>query len=93
MALASEVGELCALLRWVAGSEADGFVRSPEHRARIEDEVADIGICLLMFCDRADIDLVPTMRRKIETNEGWYLVDQARGRAERPSAGEGLTNR
>src|SRR5690242_9222300 len=51
MAIASEAGELLAELRWVASSTADDFVRDPANRTRIENEVGDVGIALLLFCD------------------------------------------
>ncbi|MBI4953241.1 MAG: nucleotide pyrophosphohydrolase [Myxococcales bacterium] len=84
MAVASEAGELVALLRWVAGSEADAFARSPEHGPKLRAEVADVAIALLLLCDRAGIDLVEAVRDKLEVNRANYPVEASRGRAERP---------
>jgi NTP pyrophosphatase (non-canonical NTP hydrolase) len=84
MAVASEAGELSALLRWVRGEDSDAFVRLPENRRAVEDEVADVGICLLLLCERASISLPDAMMRKIEANERKYPVEQAKGRAEKP---------
>src|SRR5512147_2375940 len=55
MLLASEAGELVALLRWVPNAEADAFVRAAENRSDVEAEAADVAIALLLFCDRAGI--------------------------------------
>jgi NTP pyrophosphatase (non-canonical NTP hydrolase) len=88
MALASEAGELVAELRWIKNEEADDFVRSPEHRSAIVDEVADVGITLLLFCDRAGIDLIAAMTDKIEANEARYPAREVRGRWERPPAAD-----
>lgn len=84
MAIVSEAGELAALLRWVANSDADEFVRLSPGREKVEQEVADVAISLLLFCDRAGIDLLDVVARKIETNAERYPVNEARGRAERP---------
>lgn len=83
MAVASEAGELVAELRWVPSEEADAFARRPDVRARLEEEAADIAITLLMFCDRANIDLLAAMRRKLRKNAEKYPVDVVRGRHER----------
>ena len=84
MLLASEVGELVAEYRWVAGSEADAHSRSGEPRARIADEIGDVGIALLLLCDRIGLDLTGAVRAKLERNRARYPVEASRGRAERP---------
>ena len=84
MLLASEAGELTGLLRWVGNAEADAFVRSNEHRAAVESEVADVAIALLLFCDRAGIDLWPAVEAKIERNAEKYPVELSRGHARTP---------
>jgi NTP pyrophosphatase (non-canonical NTP hydrolase) len=84
MAIASEAGELVSELRWVDGRAADSFVRVADAKARIEAEVADIAIALLLFCDRTGIDLVSAVDRKIEVNAAHYPVKSSRGRPERP---------
>ncbi|MCC6873299.1 MAG: nucleotide pyrophosphohydrolase [Sandaracinaceae bacterium] len=72
MAVASEAGELCAELRWVPSEEADAFVRRPEVRARVADEIADVAITLLMLAERAGIDPIAAMRAKLEKNRAKY---------------------
>lgn len=84
MALASEAGELLAELRWIGTAEADAYVASKRGRAAIEDEVADVGITLLLLCDRAGIDLAQAMHDKIARNRDRYPADEVRGRWERP---------
>src|SRR5687768_10428445 len=84
MAIASEAGELLAELRWVTGEKSDELVSDPVHRANVEHEVADVAIALLLFCDRAQIDLLQVVARKIELNEQHYPIELTRGRSERP---------
>ena len=74
MAVASEAGELVAELRWVASDEADAFARRDDVRERLEDEVADVAITLLMFCDRVGIDLAAVIHRKLAKNAERYPV-------------------
>ena len=85
MAVASEAGELLAEYRWVSNAEADSYSRMDEHRRRIAAEAADVGIALLLFCDRIGIDLINAIREKITLNRRNYPVEQSRGRWRRPS--------
>lgn len=84
MALASEVGELMAEYRWVRNEEADAHSRQPGRAAAIEAEIADVGITLLLLCDRVGVDLLDAMRRKLAVNRKNYPADRSRGRSERP---------
>ena len=84
MALASEAGELLAEFRWVTNDDADAFGQAERYREAIVDEVADIGITLLLFCDRTGIDLVEAMSSKIARNRERYPPDVVRGRWEKP---------
>jgi predicted RNase H-like nuclease/NTP pyrophosphatase (non-canonical NTP hydrolase) len=81
MAVASEAGELCDVLRWVDNAEADRFAHDPKHQARIAEEAADVALLLLMLCDRAGIDLLQAMRTKLARNREKYPVEKWRGKA------------
>ena len=85
MLLASEAGELVAEYRWVRGADADAHSRAPEPRARIADEVADVGIALLLLCDRIGLDLSQAIADKLAKNAIRYPVDLSRGRSDRPA--------
>lgn len=85
MAVASEAGELLAEYLWIANTEADAWSADPENRRRVALEAADVGIALLMFCDRVGVDLVEAMTDKIEVNARNYPVDVSRGRHARPA--------
>jgi|SRR3954463_14239427 NTP pyrophosphatase (non-canonical NTP hydrolase) len=84
MLLASEVGELVAEYRWVAGDAADAHSGDVGSRARIADEIGDVGIALLLLCDRIGIDLGEAIAAKLARNRTRYPADRSRGRAERP---------
>jgi NTP pyrophosphatase (non-canonical NTP hydrolase) len=84
MLVASEAGELLAEYRWVHGDEADARSREPEARARIAAEIADVGIALLLLCDRIGLDLGDAIADKLQRNAERYPVESSRGRADRP---------
>ncbi len=84
MLLASEAGELLAEYRWISSDQADTFSCEPEARQRIADEIGDVGIALLLLCDRTGIDLQAAMRDKLARNRLRYPVELAKGRAARP---------
>ena len=83
MAMVSEAGELAAEYRWLRSVEADGYTEDSNVKERIAMEAADVGIALLMFCDRIGIDLVTAVKKKIEINRSNYPPERSRGRAER----------
>ncbi len=68
MLLASEVGELLQLFRWVPNDEADAFAACPENLRRIEEELADAAIGLLLLTDRLHLDLAQVVRAKMARN-------------------------
>ena len=84
MLLASEAGELLAEYRWVRNEMADALSCEPEARQRIANEVGDVGIALMLLCDRTGIDLQTAMRDKLAQNRHRYPVEYAKGKANRP---------
>ena len=79
MALTVEAAELLELYLWC---EDDGpQPLPPQRRPRVADEAADVLICLLNFCDRADIDLAAAMEAKLERAAEKYPADRVRGQA------------
>ena len=84
MAVASEAGELLAEYRWVSTEMADDYSREDPQRTRITAEAADVGIALLLFCERVGIDILEGVQRKLRVNEQNYPIEKARGQSERP---------
>jgi NTP pyrophosphatase (non-canonical NTP hydrolase) len=76
MLIASEAGELLAEVRWISGDESDQMLTNPDVRTRVEHEIADIMIGVLIFCDRVGIDLWQAVEEKIEINNGNYPPNQ-----------------
>lgn len=71
LALASEVGELCHLLRW----HLDTTVSVPTER--LADELADIAIFLLHFAELLNLDLAELIWQKIDTNEERFPLNSS----------------
>jgi dCTP diphosphatase len=84
MLIGSEAGELVAEYRWVRNEEADAHSREPAARARIAAEIGDVGLALLLLCDRIGLDPLQAMSDKLALNRAKYPVESARGRADKP---------
>jgi dCTP diphosphatase len=84
MLLASEAGELLAEYRWIPNEQADAYTDDPVASARVESEIADVGIALLNLCARLGIDLPTVVYAKLAIIRQNYPVEMVRGSAVRP---------
>ena len=57
MALASEVGELCEVFRWLTEDESRRAAADPATRQAIADELADVANIVLLLSHHTGIDL------------------------------------
>ena len=81
MALSVEANELLALYLWCSDQGPQPAVVA--RHSQVEQEVADVLICLLNFCQRTGIDLSSVVQKKIRQNELKYPADKVRGRLEK----------
>jgi NTP pyrophosphatase (non-canonical NTP hydrolase) len=84
MALASEVGELVALLRWRTPEQCEREALDEASLARIREEIGDALLVLLGLCERLRLDPVGLGKAKLELNAIKYPVKVTRGNSERP---------
>ena len=79
MALSVEASELLELYLWCSdeGPQPMQASRNP----KVADEAADVLMCLLNFCERADVDLAAALRRKLAAAAEKYPADRVRGQA------------
>lgn len=84
MLLASEVGELLALLRWVPSAAADAAAQGPLRDA-LTQELGDVGVAWLLLCERVGVEPLDCISAKLDRNRANYPVEASRGRAERPT--------
>lgn len=66
MALSVETSELMEIFQWLDFETSSN--PDEKTRERIKEEVADIFIYLLRFCDKLDIDLKEVVENKIKLN-------------------------
>lgn len=81
MALASEVGELVAVLRWLPPDAAERAALDPQTLGKLEDELGDVLLVLLTLGQRLDVDLLDVAERKLRKNAEKYAVESSRGRS------------
>lgn len=78
-AISVEAAELLELFLWTSGETEESVLQ--ERRAEVEGELADVLIQCLNLANRADIDPLAAISRKIDLNEERYPVERARGSA------------
>ena len=76
-ALAVEAAELLEPFQWLQDEQAASL--SPETRAAVEQEMADVLLYLVRLADKLDVDLAAAARAKIVKNGEKYPVAKARG--------------
>jgi NTP pyrophosphatase (non-canonical NTP hydrolase) len=79
MALSVEAAELLELYLWCADDGPQPL--NPQRAPRVADEAADVLLCLLNFCDRANIDLAAALDDKLRRAALKYPIDRVRGQA------------
>jgi len=75
MALASEVGELCDVFRWVTPEQSYGMTDDAR------SEIGDVAMMLFRLADVLDVDIPAAVNRNLELHELCYSVGLARGNA------------
>lgn len=83
MALIAECAELVEHFQWLSAEQSAAL--TPEKKAAVRLELADVLIYLVRIADKLDIDLLRAARDKIAINEERYPADQVRGDARRAS--------
>jgi NTP pyrophosphatase (non-canonical NTP hydrolase) len=72
MALASEVGELCDVFRWLTPAESAAAPGDPKLREAIADELADVANIVFLLSEHTGIDLSEAIRAKMAKNRIKY---------------------
>jgi NTP pyrophosphatase (non-canonical NTP hydrolase) len=72
MALASEVGELCEVFRWLTPEESVAAGADPKLREAIADELADVANIVFLLSEHTGIDLSEAVAAKMAKNEIKY---------------------
>lgn len=87
VALVSEVGELADCYRWLSEEEISRIHTNPEKKKKVEEEIADIIIYLLILSYKTDIDIIKAIESKLEKNRQKYPVEKSKGIHSNPLEG------
>lgn len=79
MALASEIGELADIFRWVANDKSLEAAMDPENAQAIANELADILMFALEFASVCGIDLTNAIHAKLRINVAKYPIAKSKG--------------
>ena len=79
MALSIEVSELMELFQWLDLDQAKKVMKSGEIREEALDEIADIFIYVLAFCNSNKIDISEALINKMKKNAKKYPADEFNG--------------
>ncbi|MDP6878381.1 MAG: nucleotide pyrophosphohydrolase [Candidatus Marinimicrobia bacterium] len=79
MALSIEVSELMELFQWLDLEQAKKVMKSGEIREKALDEIADIFIYVLAFCNTNKIDISEALINKMKKNVKKYPADEFNG--------------
>ena len=68
MSLSIEAAELMEIFQWLSLDQAQDVMKANETRDNAIDEIADILIYALAFCNRNKIDITDAIKKKMEKN-------------------------
>ena len=74
-----EASELEEEFLWKNGEDVEEHLCSEEGREAVRDEVGDVLISILLFCERVGIDPLEALGTKLEKTKEKYPVETARG--------------
>ncbi len=81
LAVAVESAELLELFQWKNNAEIQGLLNDTKYRKRIEDEMADIMIYILVLSNTLNTDLSQAVLQKMKKNKDHYPIRKSKGKA------------
>ena len=81
LAVTAEVGELAEVVQWKSDQEAAEYLKTPEGKSKLSEEVADVAIYLLRICQQQNLNFIDILNKKMESNSFKYPVDKSKGNA------------
>ena len=84
MSLSIEAAELMEHFQWTnTVDEAVKVLKDKRKRSEVEDEVADIAIYLIDFCNLYNVDLEKVILKKMKKNVKKYPAKRVKGESEK----------
>ena len=81
MSIAIESAELMEHFQWLSENESKELLRDKNKRGEVEDELADIAIYILDFCEHFGVDLEKSILSKLDKTAKKYPVRLVKGKA------------
>lgn len=76
-----EAAELLEHFQWdETDREHKGSLVPPKNKEELGEEVADVFLYIITFCEREEIDLLGVLKDKLKKNEKKYPSEQFRGK-------------
>ena len=79
MSISIEAAELMELFQWLSLEEAKEVMRTGEVRDNAIDEIADVMIYVIAFCNRNNIDISDAIKQKMKKNMEKYPAETYKG--------------
>jgi len=79
MALVSEATEVLDLFLWCDNQAS--FEELEKRREDVEDEIADVAILIMAFCNHANIDLSSALAKKQIKHAQKYPIEKCKGKS------------
>ena len=80
MSIAIEAAELMELFQWLSKKESIKAMSSGKLRRNAIDEISDVFIYLIAFCNENDIDIKQAIDQKMKKNKKKYPANIFKGR-------------
>ena len=78
---AIEMGELLELFQWKSDKEILEALETKDFNTALSGEIADVMVYLLRICDKAGIDPIEAIIKKMKENSKKYPVEDWSGKA------------
>ena len=83
MSIAIEAAELMEHFQWLTVEQSKKMLKDKNRREEIEDELADIAIYVLDFCNVSGVNIDKAILRKLEKSSKKYPVHLVKGKADK----------
>ena len=80
MSISIEAAELMEIFQWSSNDESSQILDTKDSRIHATEEVADILIYTIAFCNRNNIDISEAILNKLKKNKKKYPKDKFKGK-------------
>ena len=81
MSIAIEAAELMEKFQWLNIRESKELLKNTKEKKAVEDELADIAIYIIDFCNLFHINMGKIIRDKLRKNRTRYPIERSKGKS------------